>query len=185
MPGFSSSATPPPAGGALIEAQPGIAWPLVELRGVLMGHNQTVRIGPPGVRGLGVTVKSVDTDLAHDHGDYPAEDFNGPLTLTVPLLFGAGAGATPSTAWSDYWAMRPVWSAGGDEELHLQMPGVGHVYVIGRARGLDEDPIRLKSGLVAALATFKANNPTVYTSTTWAEILGTWAEAAGTWAEAG
>lgn len=160
MPGFPGPT--PPAGGTTIAAASPTLWPLVELRGTLMGPTTPYRIGPPGITGLGVAVKSADTDLAHDHGDWAAEDYEGPLTIGVPLILGTQGAATAVSAMTDYFVMRDVWMPSPtDLELHLQLPGIGHFYVVGRPRGLGDDFVRLKHGLVAALATFKANEPTI------------------------
>lgn len=147
--------------GDLIEARPSTDWPLVELRATLMGKGTGYLIGPPGIRGLGVKVKDADIDLAHDRGDHAAEDYEGPLQITVPLLIGSNE-STAADAASGFVAMRAVWTASAsDLELHLQLPGWGHIYVTGRPRGLDDDLVELEGGVVAALAHFKANDPTI------------------------
>lgn len=135
----------------------------VEIRGLLTGVGTNFLIGDEGISGLGdVDVKSSDTDLAHADGVYLGRDHNGPRTITVPYLIRKPG--DPATAGSlFYGTLRPAWikSEATDLELHLRLPGVGHLKAVGRPRGLVSDLTRQKFGLIRAFATFYCGDPTL------------------------
>jgi len=129
----------------------------VELGSVLIG--MTGRwIAPPGVAGLGVpTPKSADVDLQQAAGAYGSPDWAAQRTVTVPVLID---GTTGAGAYALFAPMVAAWSPSTiDVELHLQLPGFGHVKLIGRPRGLSEDLSLLPEGIINCLATFVGLKP--------------------------
>lgn len=148
--------------GDLIEAQPADVWPLVELEGVLTGTGTPYDINPsPGIRGLGVPrPKTADSRYDGHHGTYGSPDFAGSRVITIPYAIG---GVDPATAMNYFTVLSEAWYPKTvDVELHLRLPGWGHVYLLGRPRGLDDDLVHLRSGEIAMLATFEALDPTIY-----------------------
>lgn len=134
----------------------------LELRGYLHGPGTAIDYGADGWGGLStVVVKTSDFTLEQADGDYPGRDYLASKLLTFPLVWGGG---TPAEAMDTLADLTDVWGPERDTELelHAQLPGWGHFFVIGRPRGLVEDLRNLKSGELAAIATFAALDPTVY-----------------------
>lgn len=135
----------------------------VEIRALLTGAGTDFLLGEEGIGGIGdVEVKALDTDLGHDDGVYLGRDHNGPRTITVPYLIKKpGDPAAAGTAY--YSTLRPAWikSEATDLELHLQLPGIGHLMAVGRPRGLISDLTKQKFGLIRAFATFYCGDPTL------------------------
>lgn len=149
--------------GELIEAADPALWPLVELEGLLTGIETPYDIVmPPGIRGLGVRAKTSRSPYHGHHGTYGAPDFQASPVITVPYAIG---GVTPAEAMNYFAILRESWSpVVEDVELHLRLPGWGHIYLLGRPVGLDDDLVELGAGEIGALATFEALDPTIYTA---------------------
>ena len=145
------------AAGDLITAD----WQL-ELDGYLMGAGQTWDNdeGPwTGVVGLGVRAKDAEYDLAD--GDVLGTDTNPARLFTAPLIAHK---LTVSDTFQQAEDLEALWSASAtNQELHLQLPGLGHRYLVGRPRGAAIDLALVRTGTVRALVTFKAGDPTLYT----------------------
>jgi hypothetical protein len=140
--------------GDLIEADDQL-----ELRGVLMGAGTDWIITPPGVQGLGITVKSQDVDREHAAGVYSGRDYAGPRVLTFPMATTQDTAAEAGEAYVD---LLEVWAGSEtDLELHLRLPGFGHMSFLGRPRGLVENLNGLHGGAVEVLATFFCGTPTI------------------------
>lgn len=142
--------------GELIEARDPDDWPLAEIRGLLMGTGTEYEIGPGPIGGLGLPPIE-DADRSHDHADgiSAGRDYYGPRTITIPVLTH---GDTDEIAAANFIDLCTAWERvtdGVDIELHLQLPGWGHVYVSGRPRGLIEDAEPLRGGVIASLCTFR------------------------------
>lgn len=148
-----------PVGDQIVAAGAGV-WPLAEIRTLLTGETTDFQILPTGIRGLGIgSVKTADVQLDHADGAYGSPDYQGVRIITIPYTIGGG---TPADAMDNLTLLLVAWAPStSDIELHLQLPGWGHVYVTGRPRGVDEDLIHLKSGEIGALATFHALDPTI------------------------
>lgn len=131
----------------------------LELRGLLMGAGTIFDNGAGGWGGLGVpSPKTADVELEQGDGVYPGRDYTPARMLTFPLAWG---GTDPATAMDRFRTLCDAWETERTDELelHMQLPGWGHFYVIGRPRGLAEDLSRLKSGEGAAMASFLATSP--------------------------
>lgn len=146
--------------GELIVAAGAAVWPLVEIDALLTGSGTPFEIDVPGIRGLGnPPAKTSDSVLGGRDGSYAGPDYTSSRVLSIPYKIGGG---TAADAMNDLATLMGAWTpAAADVELHFQLPGWGHFFVSGRPRGLDEDLVHLKSGEIAALATFHALDPTI------------------------
>lgn len=132
----------------------------LEVQGLL--HGPTTRFHWTGPwTGLGLPApKTNDVDLDDADGSYPGRDRLTSRVLTFPVGFG---GTTPAAVMDDLRTLSEAWTtvAVGQVELHAQLPGWGHFYVVGRPRGLVEDLTNLKGGEGLALLTFHALDPEI------------------------
>lgn len=134
----------------------------LELRGTLHGPGTPYDWGPGGWSGLGLPpTKSQDFSLDQADGVYAGRDYLAERLLTFPIVWG---GISQSDVMYGLGGLLTAWAPSRDEdlELHLGLPGWGHVFFVGRPRGLVEDLSRLKSNEGAAFATFVATDPTIY-----------------------
>lgn len=130
----------------------------VELRGLLMGVGTIYQIGEEGIDGLGnPKAKTADADLDGQHGAFGSPDYMDVRVILIPLTILEDSAADAfnalkllSIAWE------PVVE---DVQLHLQLPGWGHIYFLGRPRSLDADTRYVKAGEVACIAEFHALDP--------------------------
>lgn len=133
-----------------------------ELRATLTGKGTLYGFDEQGITGLGVTVKSSDLPRQHAAGSYRGRDYADDHIVTIPYVISVNTGTdaekaeAAGAAWVD---LTELWapSESTDEELHLQLPGIGHVFFTGRPRGLVDDLRLLRVGVVRALATFFAD----------------------------
>lgn len=132
----------------------------VELDGMLLGAGTDVLIAEEGIGGLGVPApKTSDVELAHADGAWLGTDLGGTRVVTVPFFIAA----TPHYAAQLFDELAALWAPKtATSELHMLLPGFGHLWVRGRPRGLVDDLSRLRSGVVTALGTFFCGDPTIY-----------------------
>lgn len=134
----------------------------VELRASLFGATTGIDIDVAGIKGLGTPApKTSDSSYDGQDGSAAAPDFLDIRVITIPLVVtavgDAGTGMSGLDVINDAWA--PARD-GVDQELHLQLPGIGHVFFIGRPRGVDDDLALLPKGsIVRALTRFDAIDP--------------------------
>lgn len=136
----------------------------VEIRALLTGEGTDFEFGPEGIGGLDELPVdgSGDVELDNEDGTYLGLDFTGPRTLTFP--YEITKPGDPAAAGSLYWAtLRPAWakSTSIDLELHMQLPGIGHLMFMGRPRGLVPDLTLQKHGLIRAFAIFHCGDTTI------------------------
>jgi len=81
-------------------------------------------------------------------------DRSGPIVFTASLW-------TPNCyddaeAWDLVSELREAWAPSGyaDLELHMQLPGLGHCWLLGRPRGVQVDTARIREGVAFAMVTF-------------------------------
>jgi hypothetical protein len=128
------------------------------ISGLLMGAGTAYEFGTAGISGLGnPKAKTADVPLDMADGAFGAPDYLDVRTLLLHLeIMEADAGAafdalaTLATAW------RPTTA---DIDLHIQLPGWGHIYYVGRPRSLDDDCTLVRSGLITAIGEFVALDP--------------------------
>jgi len=134
----------------------------IEVDGVLYGTGATVWSNDEkawsGFFGSGV--RDQDTTLALADGEVAATDTNPARVLTMAFTT-AGANRTEAQAYTDATSLDAAWNAGGDTVLHYQLPGIGHCSIAGRTRGALIDMELAPQGVVRALCTFKACEPTI------------------------
>lgn len=129
----------------------------VELQGVLMG-NGAISIAERQLSGLGnPSAKTADVDLANATGAYGSPDYLPARVITIPMSVQA---TTPSGAWNLFRSLVTAWSpVAADVQMHVRLPGLGHVYYSGRPRALSDDLSDLYLGWIYCLGTFVALNP--------------------------
>lgn len=133
----------------------------VTLRTVVMGTGSTVaNIAPPGISGIGVPgPKTTDVDLDGQPGSYGGNEYPAARALTVPLVIVQD---TAGDALAELDTLNTAWAAvedGGDETLDVDIDGWSATYT-GRPRGLAVELSDLKNGVIQALGTFVALDPT-------------------------
>ncbi len=143
-----------PAGDLITAAGDVLA---AELQGVLVGGTGAV-IAPPGIGGVGEpTPKSQDVALNHADGAYGGPDYRSPKVITVPILIEE---PTAAAAMAVFDTLMTAWApTTTDVELHLRLPGWGHVKYLGRPRGLAEDFSLMPEGVINCMGTFVALSP--------------------------
>ena len=127
----------------------------VELQGLLLGvYGESWLTGPPGGL-LSIGAKTNDVDLGHADGVYAGPDFVEAKLITVPLAF------VPSVRAAVMQAFTP---GSVDVELHMSIPNWGHVWMVGRPRGIAEGNLDLFAGqpAITCLGLFLATDPTIY-----------------------
>lgn len=136
----------------------------IELQGVLTGHGTTYRIGPRRISGLGVPpTKTADTKLDGADGSVGSPDHADVRILIVDYVINA---TTNALAFDALEALSVPWSpVSANVELHVRLPGWGHVMLFGRPRGLEPtiDDSRFLAGVLPCIAEFHALDPTIYT----------------------
>lgn len=137
-----------------------------ELNGVLMGAGTNYDFGPAGISGLlGIPkAKTADVDFDHKDGSRPSPDFMGVRTVLLHLNV---EGIDPEDAFANFALLAIAWEPQGDSalvELHVQLPGIGHVYLNGRPSSLEEDVAAMKSGHLTAIGEFRALDPRRHTA---------------------
>lgn len=136
-----------------------------ELNGLLMGTGTEIQFGEGAIGGLGVPqVKTSDSPYDGQDGSAGAPDFLDVRVVTLPLLV-VPASRDPGDAGLLWTGIELAWAPARDGvnvELHFQLPGWGHLFLIGRARGATLDASDLKSGVLEALCRFDALDPTLY-----------------------
>lgn len=109
------------------------------------------------IDGLGdVIVRDQDTQLDLANGAVAATDTFGAVPLIFTLTCRTGSASTAEEAYADVAA---AFAPGGDEELHLWVPGIGHIYYDGRCRGAVPKRQFMAGGVMFAQVTFMALNP--------------------------
>lgn len=132
-----------------------------ELRGLLMGEGTSYRMRRGSPQGLGVPdTKTQDTALAHAHGSVGGRDHLGVRTLTFELFVTQ---PDADAAWALLPPVIEAWAPSStDLPLHFRVPGLGHLSVSGRPRGLVVNSEMVVAGRLDMLATFVALDPTVH-----------------------
>lgn len=138
----------------------------VEIRGLLTGRGTTWRLGPKRIKGLGIAnVKTADVDLDGQDGTFGSPDYRGTRVLFVDYVINA---ATVDAAYDAFATLAAAWvPATANIQLHMRLPGFGHIYFTGRPRGLEDqsEDRRLLGGVLPCVAEFHALDPTIYTVT--------------------
>ena len=128
----------------------------VELRGYLFGDGVNSEITTPGIEGLLVPLpKTQDSPYAHRPGSKAGLDLMGDRIVTVPLLVMGHYVSSAIAAWT---------TSMSDLRLDINVPPFGHIYMYGRPRGLIEGVIDHETGDQTMIATFVANDPTIYSA---------------------
>ena len=136
----------------------------VELNGLLTGTGTVYRLGPDRISGLfGVPpAKTRDVDLVGQDGAIGSADFMGPrIVIVAYVIVTADVGAALSACST----LSAAWEPGAsDIQLHVQLPGLGHKYLVGRPRGLEVvmSDRRLLGGVLPAMGEFHALDPTLH-----------------------
>lgn len=138
----------------------------LEIRALLTGCDTDYDFGPNVIMGLGEQPpKTRDFVTVGQAGAIGAGDRRGVRIIQVdyqicqPDDVGAAITAlrTLATAW------QPTSDPDG-LEMHFQLPGIGHKYVVGFPRGLDADegPRLYLHGVVSAIAEFHAMDAVIH-----------------------
>jgi hypothetical protein len=141
-----------------------------ELRGVLFGAlSGTVPCRRLHIDGLGTPKpKTNDHSLQLRPGSVGAPEHPDVRVLIVEFDIVA---ATDEQAYLALIASNAAWASVTDNvdlELHLQWPGFGHVYILGRPRGLEETADFDRVGadraenVIPCMGEFHALDPTIY-----------------------
>lgn len=132
----------------------------VEWFGILLGAGTDYIVADAGITGLGVPEpRTTDVPLDHADGAWLGRDYASTRVITIPVdMVG-----TATHAAALYRQLAAAWApTSTNGELHLRLPGFGHLWVAGRPRGLTDDLSKLHTGHVAALATFMCGDPTIH-----------------------
>lgn len=136
----------------------------IELRGYLMGascdwDNMADGWSDP----LGGETVSVEADRALSDGVATGFDRQGAIVFTVGLW-------TPrcfdeAQAWLLVEELRDTWRASGREklELHLQLPGLGHRYLVGKPRAPQVTTTNIREGVAFAFCSFLGSDGVLHT----------------------
>ena len=130
-----------------------------EVNAFLMGA-APVLMGETAVEGWDtITVKGVEVDLDLGDGSVAGSDFLASLTILVPILIIED---TEAEARDTLELAKAAWSPQGgvDVELHRQVAGI-HEKVTGRVKGITPVMQYVTAGVIPALCTFRANDPTI------------------------
>lgn len=130
-----------------------------ELRTTLTGFGTPYLIAYESIAGIGNPAPKVnDADLGHDKGAYLGRDYPAVRVITIPYVLRGTAAAVGA----NFKALCTAWaSSETDLPLHGRLPGFGKFTVTGRPRGLLDDLSQANRGVIRALATFVAGDPTV------------------------
>lgn len=105
----------------------------------------TQRVNRPGSpKGLGVSRKTTDVDLAHADGSYMGPDFVASKVVTFDVRIITDSG---ETAMESALALVDAFTPDGDTELWGQLPGLGLWYIEGRPAGAEWVPVTLDERL--------------------------------------
>lgn len=140
----------------------------VELRAVLFGvvagdGGFGFSIDEAGIDGLGVPpTKTADTPLDGQDGSFGAPDFLDVRVLTIPINI---SGVDEGDVMDGLAILNEAWlpaSDGVDLELHMQLPGWGHIKVLGRPRGATPGSyVEVGAGWLPVLCRFDCLDPTI------------------------
>lgn len=131
----------------------------VEWDATLHGRGTPYGIGKPGITGLGVpATKTTDVNLDGAPGAYGGRDYPGVRVITIPFHIEA----EPAAAGIHFRNLATLWvPTPDDRELHIRLPGFGHIKVSGRPRGFFDDLSLMSIGIIEAFATFWCGDPTI------------------------
>jgi hypothetical protein len=130
-----------------------------EVNAFLMGA-APVLMGETAVEGWDtITVKGSEVDLDLGDGSVAGSDYRGSLTITLPIVILED---TEAEARDTLELAKAAWSPQGgvDVELHRQVAGI-HEKVTGRVKGITPVMQYVTAGVIPALCTFRANDPTI------------------------
>lgn len=132
------------------------------LDGVTFGAGTNYFFGAAGIEGLGVPqAKTADVDLVGQDGAYASPDFMGVRAILIHFTINL---TTATAALAAFDSLAAAWEpVTADVELHLQIPGRGEVYYLGRPRGLEADLTLLSEGVIDAIGDFRAMSPRAVT----------------------
>lgn len=134
------------------------------VRGLLMGEGTNFRLRRGQPEGLGVpATKTEDTNQAHGDGGIGGRDRLQTRLLTFAMFLDPDAAADAAEAMLAVLPVIEAWQPSqSDIELHMNLPGWGHIWVTGRPRGpLALDTEMLESGHIEWLARFECLDPTI------------------------
>lgn len=147
----------------------------VEIQGTLTGEGTAYQLGPEVVRGLldEPEPKTRDFEYQGQDGSAGAGDFRDVRVLHWDYLIGCrdeGVTGDVDQAVTDALALVALWQPVSDPdgiELHFQLPGFGHKYVVGFPRGItftsDSRLWANDNGFTQAIARFDCLNPAILT----------------------
>lgn len=137
----------------------------VEVGALVLGAGTAYEIDDAagGIGGLGLAgIRSYDAPRGDRDGEVAVDDVYEARLLTIPVV---AVGDGPAAASALVTELRAAWAAqAGEVTLDLRLPGQPETALrfYGRPRGLQEDQRLLRSGVVRALATFRALDPLRY-----------------------
>jgi hypothetical protein len=128
------------------------------INGLLMGAGTSFVIGAAGISGLGnPRAKSTDVQLDGQDGSFAGPDYMDVRTILIHIEI---VQSSASAAYSLLGDLKTAWfPSTTDVELHIQLPGLGHKYFIGRPRSLEEDMTDFPQGHISAIGEFVCLNP--------------------------
>lgn len=126
--------------------------------GFLMGTGTAYVFGTGGIDGLGnPPAKTADVPLDGTDGIYASPDYMDARTLLMHLEILED---TDAEAFDALKLLKIAWfPVTADVELHIQLPGWGHIYYIGRPRALDDHCEDAPNGRIWCEAEFLATDP--------------------------
>lgn len=129
--------------------------------GFLMGTGTNFLFGANGIDGLGnPPTKSADVQLDGRHGIFASPDYMEarPILIHLEIVKDAAADAFNALA-----SLATAWlPTVANVELHIRLPGWGHIYYNGRPRGLDDHCEDAPNGRIWCEAEFLATDPVAY-----------------------
>lgn len=119
------------------------------------------------LRGLdgfgGADIEGRDIDLSLSPGVRATTDRETAPLLALTVQVNAGSAGAAETALAE---LTTAWrSLTADTQLHLLIPGRGHVYMVGRPRSVRANRVNPAAGIFTAVASFLATDPTIYDGT--------------------